>query len=338
MRFYDFVSRSLLSAAIFTHTVTTKPMAKPTATINGGVIAGTTTSIRSAPTTVNHVLGVPFADAEASACMYPRIRVVFAPYTPAPKEGRAVMVWIYGGGLYNGDASMAAYDGSHFAAFEDVIIVAANYRTNVFGFPSTPDLPLEERNLGFLDQRFALEWVRRNIYAFGGDSGKATVFDEQSVLRGVCAGGEDQGDSRTRGFVLLTHGQWEDVCCGSGGASERKSARAGADTQRDERRRRASHRIWHDKYHGVSLAALQRRAHTRDHRGCGEGISVGGKEYPTPFDALAAIATDSSFRCAAALVANDTAAAGTRSWRYIVNFPLPSPHLIFGFLEELRFI
>lgn len=63
----------------------------------------------------------------AGVCLYLN---VYAPDSPPPKGGRAVMFWIYGGGLYFGDASMAAYDGSHFAAYEDVVIVAANYRTN----------------------------------------------------------------------------------------------------------------------------------------------------------------------------------------------------------------
>lgn len=73
---------------------------------------------------------------ESEDCLYLN---VYVPSTPPPKGGRAVLFWIYGGGLYFGDASQAAYDGSHFAAFEDVILVAANYRTN--GMPSPPKPP-----------------------------------------------------------------------------------------------------------------------------------------------------------------------------------------------------
>jgi carboxylesterase type B len=50
----------------------------------------------------------------------------------------------------------------------------------VFGFPASTELPVTERNLGFLDQRFALDWVKRNIHAFGGDSSKVTVFGESA--------------------------------------------------------------------------------------------------------------------------------------------------------------
>ena len=50
----------------------------------------------------------------------------------------------------------------------------------VFGFPSSPDIPLTERNLGFLDQRAALAWVQRNIAKFGGDPEKVTLFGESA--------------------------------------------------------------------------------------------------------------------------------------------------------------
>jgi carboxylesterase type B len=50
----------------------------------------------------------------------------------------------------------------------------------VFGFPASTELPIAERNLGFLDQRFALDWVQRNIKAFGGDPSKVTLFGESA--------------------------------------------------------------------------------------------------------------------------------------------------------------
>lgn len=105
---------------------------------------------------------------------------VFAPTGDPPKGGFAVMFWMYGGGLAFGNAGQPAYDGSFFASFEDVIIVTVNYRTNVFGFPAAPELQLGERNLGFFDQRFALDWVQRNIKAFNGDPKKVTIFGESA--------------------------------------------------------------------------------------------------------------------------------------------------------------
>ncbi|CAO2647395.1 Nn.00g083170.m01.CDS01 [Neocucurbitaria sp. VM-36] len=117
------------------------------------------------------------APEESEDCLYLN---VYAPSTPAGGVGRAVLFWIYGGSLQFGTAGLQIYDGSAFAAYEDIIIVTTNYRTNVFGFPSSPELPLTERNLGFLDQRFALDWVQRNIHAFGGDPKKVTIFGESA--------------------------------------------------------------------------------------------------------------------------------------------------------------
>jgi carboxylesterase type B len=60
-------------------------------------------------------------------------------------------------------------------------------QNKVLGFPSSPELPLAQRNLGFLDQRFALDWVRANIQAFGGNPEKVTVFGESAGATSVDA-------------------------------------------------------------------------------------------------------------------------------------------------------
>ncbi|KAF2759424.1 cholinesterase [Pseudovirgaria hyperparasitica] len=114
---------------------------------------------------------------ENEDCLYLN---VFAPASPAPPGGRAVMFWIYGGNFMFGNAGQYYYDGSPFAAYEDVIVITHNYRTNVFGFPSSPEIPLEHRNVGLYDQRLALDWVQRNIHAFGGDPKKVTIFGESA--------------------------------------------------------------------------------------------------------------------------------------------------------------
>ncbi|PGH07629.1 carboxylesterase 2 [Blastomyces parvus] len=104
---------------------------------------------------------------------------VFAPASPS-KGDKAVLVWIHGGSYIFGSGSLYNYDGSSFAANQDVVVVTINYRTNLFGFPGSPELPAAEKNLGLLDQRLALDWVRRNIAAFGGDVEKITIFGESA--------------------------------------------------------------------------------------------------------------------------------------------------------------
>jgi para-nitrobenzyl esterase len=96
-------------------------------------------------------------------------------WTPDPEAtGLPVMVWIQGGAFEIG--STAAYDGSHFAR-DGVVCVVINWRLGADGFLYLGD---GYANLGLLDQVAALEWVRENIAAFGGDPGNVTVFGESA--------------------------------------------------------------------------------------------------------------------------------------------------------------
>ncbi|CAO2610064.1 Pyrethroid hydrolase Ces2e [Lemmus lemmus] len=109
-------------------------------------------------------------------CLYLNI------YTPAhAREGSnlPVMVWIHGGALVIGMASMN--DGSTLAAIEDVVVVTIQYRLGVLGFFSTGD-EHARGNWGYLDQVAALRWVQKNIAHFGGNPDVVTIF-------GVSAGG-----------------------------------------------------------------------------------------------------------------------------------------------------
>jgi para-nitrobenzyl esterase len=95
-----------------------------------------------------------------------------------------VMVWIYGGGYVNGGSSPAVYSGSQFAK-RGVIFVSFNYRLGRFGFFAHPALDQEHPaeahgNYGFMDQVAALQWVRDNIAAFGGDAKNVTLFGESA--------------------------------------------------------------------------------------------------------------------------------------------------------------
>ncbi len=96
------------------------------------------------------------------------------------KAKRAVMVWIHGGGLRQGRSN--DYDPTLLVE-KGVIFVSFNYRLNIFGFLTHPDLDREGHpfaNYGLMDQQFALAWVRRNIKAFGGDPDNVTLIGESS--------------------------------------------------------------------------------------------------------------------------------------------------------------
>ena len=103
---------------------------------------------------------------------------------PDPSAGRAVMVWIHGGGYMLGSSGLPEYDGARLAGEGDVVVVTFNYRTGVEGFAQIAGAPA---NRGLLDQVAALEWVRENIQAFGGDPGRVTVFGQSAGAGSVAA-------------------------------------------------------------------------------------------------------------------------------------------------------
>jgi len=102
----------------------------------------------------------------------------------AAGEKRSVMVWIHGGGLTRGTGATATYDGTRLAQ-KGVVVVTINYRVGALGFLAHPELTAESPhhssgNYGALDQIAALEWVKRNIAAFGGDAARVTIFGESA--------------------------------------------------------------------------------------------------------------------------------------------------------------
>ncbi|KAK7956537.1 uncharacterized protein PG986_005759 [Apiospora aurea] len=135
---------------------------------------------------------------ESEDCLYVN---VFAPASASPavpdagKEsgGRAVMVWIHGGGLKSGSASMTRHDGTSFAAHQDVVVVNLNYRLGPFGFPISP------------------AWVQENIAHFGDDPSKVTIFGESSGATSVSrlVGTMNDTGSRTFRAAIQQSGVYE---------------------------------------------------------------------------------------------------------------------------------
>jgi para-nitrobenzyl esterase len=114
-------------------------------------------------------------------------------WTPAAdaKARLPVLVYFYGGGFQAGDGSEPRYDGESMAR-QGIVALTVNYRVGVFGFFAHPELSAESPhkasgNYGLLDQAAALQWVRANIAAFGGDPARVTIAGESAGSYSVSA-------------------------------------------------------------------------------------------------------------------------------------------------------
>lgn len=120
------------------------------------------------------------SDGVSENCLYLNV------WTPAKQAGARlpVLVYFYGGGLQAGDGSEPRYDGAGMAR-QGIVAITVNYRLGPFGFMAHPALTEESPhkasgNYGMMDQAAALEWVRRNISAFGGDPRRVTIAGESA--------------------------------------------------------------------------------------------------------------------------------------------------------------
>jgi len=98
---------------------------------------------------------------------------------------RPVVVWIHGGAYMSGAGSIPWYSGEHFADEGDLVAVSINYRLGALGFLHLPGLA--EGNMGLLDQVAALQWVRDNIAACGGDPENVTVVGQSAGGHAIAA-------------------------------------------------------------------------------------------------------------------------------------------------------
>jgi para-nitrobenzyl esterase len=144
--------------------------------------------------------GVRDATAFGAACFQPQPQLssIYAPAAPLPMsedcltlnvwapekaKNAPVFFWIHGGALTTGSSREGMYDGSKLA-HRGVVVVSINYRLGVLGWLAHPELTAEQGgisgNYGLLDQIRALEWVRDNIRAFGGDPANVTIAGESA--------------------------------------------------------------------------------------------------------------------------------------------------------------
>lgn len=133
----------------------------------------------------NHYFG---DQATAEDCLYLN---VWAPPTPRVADKLPVVVWIYGGGFTGGSSAMMWTRGETLAR-KGVIYVTLNYRLGALGFMAHPELTAESPhnasgNYGLLDQVAALQWVKTNISAFGGDPDNVTIVGQSAGSMSVAA-------------------------------------------------------------------------------------------------------------------------------------------------------
>ncbi|UUW08689.1 carboxylesterase family protein [Flavobacterium plurextorum] len=109
---------------------------------------------------------------------------IWKPANASKKVKLPVMVWIHGGGFVGGSGAGGDFSGASFAK-QDVILVSINYRLGRLGFFAFPALAKEnpneyKGNYAYMDQIAALQWVQKNISAFGGDPKNVTIFGESA--------------------------------------------------------------------------------------------------------------------------------------------------------------
>eukprot|EP00483_Globobulimina_turgida_P009882 UN09901 len=102
---------------------------------------------------------------------------VFTP--PVSEEKLPVMIWIHGGGFTQGYGGGWVYNATNMANITNTVIVTINYRLGVMGFLYDPDNDIIG-NFGYMDQKFAIQWVYDNIDAFGGNKENITIYGESA--------------------------------------------------------------------------------------------------------------------------------------------------------------
>ena len=104
-------------------------------------------------------------------------------WTPKAARGqkKPVMLWFHGGGFANGSGSYGIYSGQELARKHDVVAISCNHRLNIFGYLYLAEFGgkwARASNAGILDGVRALEWIKENIDAFGGDPNNVTIFGQ----------------------------------------------------------------------------------------------------------------------------------------------------------------
>jgi para-nitrobenzyl esterase len=129
------------------------------------------------PSRLEHALG-PTPLPQSEDCLSLNV------FTPSATGRRPVLVWIHGGGFSSGSGGQVWYTGTRLAREADAVVVTLNYRLGALGFLAADGVA---PNLGIADQLAALEWVRDNIAAFGGDPAEVTLGGQSAGAQSTLA-------------------------------------------------------------------------------------------------------------------------------------------------------
>ncbi|KAJ7086182.1 alpha/beta-hydrolase [Mycena belliarum] len=149
----------------------------PITKASGGIVNASAFG-NACPQPASATLGAPVAE----DCLFLNI---FRPQNTSANAKLPVLFWIHGGAYTTNSASNPQFDPTSIlqrstALNKPIIFVSTNYRLNTFGFLSSLNVPAKDLNVGLLDQRQALVFVKENIAAFGGDPSKVTIWGQSA--------------------------------------------------------------------------------------------------------------------------------------------------------------
>jgi para-nitrobenzyl esterase len=122
--------------------------------------------------------GAPVGDED---CLYLNV------WTTASETAlRPILVFVHGGGNVTGSSAEPVYDGAHLAERSAAVVVTLDYRLGPFGYLAHPSLGQHSGNYGLSDQSLALDWVKKNGAAFGGDPARVLAFGQSAGSRNLC--------------------------------------------------------------------------------------------------------------------------------------------------------
>ncbi|TVY82750.1 Lipase [Lachnellula suecica] len=154
--------------------------------VSGTVINGTTLppSCMQYITKLDTMVTVDVPQFEIGAAGMSEDCLTTSVFAPVDAEGLPVLIWVFGGGFVTGGTDVPYQMPEQWVELsQSHIVVSMNYRVNIFGYPNAAGL--DDQNVGFLDQRLAVQWVQQNIAKFGGDPARMVLWGQSAGAMSV---------------------------------------------------------------------------------------------------------------------------------------------------------